>query len=241
MFILLGHSFIPNGAAFEAYVRLLILLCLMGGRVCCNNHQSGHCGVCSTSKTVGTGVRMIYLSLFKLPVGLGSFFELDLARYLIRIEVLRVVRSMYMGLIRQEVTGALGKYLADMVDECELPTPGRIDYPLLFQIPRLSSWHNTVGILAMFGYKCCVPNIFVVYSNHIPIQEALVVWNGLRNGIGVDTEEFILSDTMYVDNEEPPQETYHLAMYHYRVQFNYGNNIQAIADSEFGVLPNERA
>ena len=147
---------------------------------------------------------------------------------------------MYTGNVRQVVPGALGKYLADMVDECELPTPGRIDYPLLFQIPRLSSWHNIVGILTMFGYKCCVPNLFVIYCNPCSIQEALVVCNGLRNGIGVDTEEFIISDAMYVDNEEPPQETYHLAMYHYRVEFNYGNNIQAIAYSEFGVLPNER-
>ena len=34
MFILLGHSFIPNGPAFVAHVRLYILLCLMGGHGC---------------------------------------------------------------------------------------------------------------------------------------------------------------------------------------------------------------
>ena len=75
----------------------------MGGRVCCVNHRRGQCGVCNTSKTVVNGVRMIYLSLFQLPAGLGSFFELYLARDLIRIEVLRVVHSMYTDNVRQVV------------------------------------------------------------------------------------------------------------------------------------------
>ena len=91
-----------------------------------------------------------------------------------------------------------------MVDERELPTPGVVNYSLLFQIPRLSGWHNIVGILTMFGYKCCVPNLFVIYSNPIPIQEALVVCNGLRNGIGVDLKSsFSQIQCMWIMKSHP--------------------------------------
>ena len=125
----------------------------------------------------------------------SSFFELNLARYLIRIELLRAVHSMFTGDVGRVVPGALGEHLANMTDESEKPTPGVINYPILFQIPTQSGWHNIVGILTMFGYKCFVPNLSVIYYMPSLIRQPLVVWNGLRNGIGVNTEEFILFDT----------------------------------------------